>query len=141
MKLAIISDVHANLTALQAILKKVEHYKVDKFILLGDLINYGMRPNEVVELVKSMDDRFIVKIWGNHEKATLDNDTTSFSTDRGRAILHYTQGILSQESLCYIKNKMNPEGICSIMINGKKFLMVHGILGDPFWANSHYQNL
>ena len=81
-----------------------------------------------------MDGLFVAKIWGNHEKAVMDNDTTRFATDRGRAILHYTQKRLSQESIGFINNRMNHDGTCSLEIDGKKFLLVHGILGDLYWG-------
>lgn len=134
MRLALMSDIHANVTALKAVLEEIDRRHVDKFVLLGDLVNYGMRPNEIVDMVRNMDDKFVAKIWGNHEKAVMDNDTTRFATDRGRAILHYTQKRLSQESINFINNKMNRDGTCSLEIDGKKFLLVHGILGDPYWG-------
>ena len=134
MRLALLSDIHANVTALKAVLEEIARRHVDKFVLLGDLVNYGMRPNEIVDMVREMDDKFIAKIWGNHEKAVMDNDTTRFATDRGRAILHYTQNRLSQESIDFINNKMNRDGTCSPEIDGKKFLLVHGIMGDPYWG-------
>jgi predicted phosphodiesterase len=64
----------------------------------------------------------------------MDNDTTRFATDRGRAILHYTQKRLSQESIDFINNRMNRDGTCTLEIDGKKLLLVHGILGDPYWG-------
>ena len=134
MRLALLSDIHANVTALNAVLEEIAHRHVDKFVLLGDLVNYGMRPNEIVDMVREMDGKFIAKIWGNHEKAVMDNDTTRFATDRGRAILHYTQKRLSQESIDFINNRMNRDGFCTAEIDGKKFLLVHGILGDPYWG-------
>ena len=91
MRLALLSDIHANVTALETVLEEIERRHVDKFVLLGDLVNYGMRPNEIVDIVRNLDGMFLAKIWGNHEKAVMDNDTTRFATDRGRAILHYTQ--------------------------------------------------
>ncbi|MBR3669980.1 MAG: metallophosphoesterase family protein, partial [Fibrobacter sp.] len=75
MRLALLSDIHANVTALNAVLEEVGRRHVDKFVLLGDLVNYGMRPNEIVDMIRSMDDKFVAKIWGNHEKAVMDNDT------------------------------------------------------------------
>ena len=134
MRLALLSDIHANVTSLKAVLEECERRHVEKFVLLGDLVNYGMRPNEIVEMIRNLDDKFVAKIWGNHEKAVMDNDTTRFATDRGRAILHYTQSKLTQSSIDFINNKMNRDGICSLQIDGKKFLLVHGIWGDPYWG-------
>ena len=134
MRLALLSDIHANVSALSAVLAEAEKRHVEKFVLLGDLVNYGMRPNEIVDMIRNLDDRFVAKIWGNHEKAVMDNDTARFSTDRGRAILHYTQSKLTQASIDFINGKMNRDGICILLIDGKKFLLVHGILGDPYWG-------
>ena len=63
MKLAIMSDIHANLTAYKAVVEEINRRGADKFVLLGDLINYGMRPNEVVEMTSQMDGLFVAKIW------------------------------------------------------------------------------
>ena len=52
MRLALLSDIHANVTALKAVLKEVGRRHVDKFVLLGDLVNYGMRPNEIVDMIR-----------------------------------------------------------------------------------------
>ena len=134
MRLALLSDIHANVSALSAVLAEAEKRHVEKFVLLGDLVNYGMRPNEIVDMIRNLDDRFVAKIWGNHEKAVMDNDTARFSTDRGRAILHYTQSKLTQASIDFINGRMNRDGICILLIDGKKFLLVHGILGDPYWG-------
>lgn len=134
MRLALLSDIHANVSALSAVLAEAEKRHVEKFVLLGDLVNYGMRPNEIVDMIRNLDDRFVAKIWGNHEKAVMDNDTARFSTDRGRAILHYTQSKLTQASIDFINGRMNRDGICVLLIDGKKFLLVHGILGDPYWG-------
>jgi len=134
MRLALLSDIHANVSALSAVLAEAEKRHVEKFVLLGDLVNYGMRPNEIVDMIRNLDDRFVAKIWGNHEKAVMDNDTARFATDRGRAILHYTQSKLTQASIDFINGKMNRDGICILLIDGKKFLLVHGILGDPYWG-------
>ena len=53
MRLVLLSDIHANLTALQAVLKDIESIgEVDSFALLGDFVNYGPRPNEAIKIAK-----------------------------------------------------------------------------------------
>lgn len=52
MRIAVFSDVHANLPALEAVLKFIEGIAVDEILCLGDLIGYGPHPREVVELVR-----------------------------------------------------------------------------------------
>lgn len=134
MVIALLSDIHANLTALQAIMETLKSFSVDKYVLLGDVVNYGMRPNEVIGMLSAMSDNVLVNLWGNHEKAVADNDVSRFSTDRGKQILHYTQGKLSLSSLNYINTQMNHSGFEMVEIAGKRILAVHGTLKDPFWG-------
>ena len=68
MRIVILSDIHANVTAFKAVLKDVESLgQVDAVAILGDLVNYGPRPNEVIEIVKALDKPLLVNLWGNHE--------------------------------------------------------------------------
>ena len=49
-KFVVLSDIHANLSALKAVIRDFkEKYKPDGIFLLGDMVNYGMRPNEVIQ--------------------------------------------------------------------------------------------
>lgn len=51
-KLVILSDIHGNLSALQAVIQDFQSkYSPEAIVLLGDLIDYGMRSNEVIELI------------------------------------------------------------------------------------------
>ena len=65
-RIAILSDVHANLAALEAVLKDIENRKVTKIYCLGDLIGYGPNPREVIDIAQ---DRFEFVILGNHDEA------------------------------------------------------------------------
>lgn len=133
----ILSDIHGNLSALDAVIKDFEskNYHPGFIALLGDNINYGMRPNEVLARLKGLSYKYNVKvnIMGNHEKALLDYDTTHFSTDRGRRILDYTRNILTSESLEYIDG-MTKEGYSEMEIGGKRILFLHGNIDDCFWG-------
>lgn len=139
----ILSDIHANLTALKAVLLDIEHqgYLPDAFILLGDIINYGMRPNEVIEEIKSLSCPVIVNLMGNHEKALLDMDLTHFSTERGKRLLEYTSSILTETSLCYIEENMNPLGIQTEEWCEKRILFLHGNRNDRFWGKLSNESL
>jgi len=66
MKYLILSDIHGNLEALQSALLEVKSVKIDKYIVLGDLVGYGASPDEVVSVVRKMNP--IVAIRGNHDK-------------------------------------------------------------------------
>ena len=71
MKLALISDIHGNLQALEAVLKEIEKQVVDEIIFLGDLATIGPQPKEVIEKIRSLD---CPCITGNHDAALLDMD-------------------------------------------------------------------
>lgn len=136
-RLVILSDIHGNLSALDAVISdfKERNYNPHGIVLLGDNINYGMRPNDVIGCLKKLSNNYniIINLYGNHEKALLDGNTSHFSTERGKQILEYTRNIISRESLDYI-NQMNKRGWQEYEINGKKILFVHGNINDPFWG-------
>lgn len=135
--LIILSDIHGNLSALNAVIEDFEEksYQPNSIAILGDIINYGMRPNEVVERLKELSKKYriIVNLFGNHEKALIDGNTSHFSTERGKLILYHTRNNLNKASLDYIK-ELTEEGVVESVINGRKVLFIHGTLSDPFWG-------
>ncbi|HOJ33119.1 MAG TPA: metallophosphoesterase family protein [Candidatus Hydrogenedentes bacterium] len=64
MRYAIISDLHANLEALQAVLNKIDTLGIDQVVCLGDVVGYNASPNECVDIVK---ERNIPTVCGNHD--------------------------------------------------------------------------
>ena len=140
-KVLIISDIHGNYTALESVLENVELTKTG-IILLGDLIDYGPRPNEVIELLKNKIEQvsFSIAIWGNHEKAILENDFSSFSTLRGAECAKITRRKLNKESLHYI-GQMNRQGKQEFYLGEYKCLAVHGSLEDSFWKSIFPENV
>jgi len=76
-KYIVLSDIHGNLSALQAVLDDAtKKYTVDGIIILGDLIDYGMRSNEVISEIQKLSYPIMVNLWGNHEKAVMDMELT-----------------------------------------------------------------
>lgn len=140
----ILSDIHANLNALGKVLDDMKsRYPYERDIaLLGDCINYGMRPNEVIAVLRTLGERYniVCNLFGNHEKALLDGDTTHFSTDRGRQVLDFTSGVLSDQSIDYLQS-MNPAGFRELTIAGRKCLFVHGNIDDPFWGKLNVRTI
>lgn len=135
MRLVLLSDIHANLTALEAVLKDIDNIgSFDYFILLGDLINYGPRPNEVIDIIKKISHKIFINLWGNHEYSLFDGNPERFSTDRGRAVLRYTSDILTEESKDYLYTKMNHRGYEIFTVGLRSFFFVHGNADDPYWG-------
>lgn len=127
------SDVHGNLSAMQAFLSL--EIKADACILLGDLIDYGMHSNEIIEIVSEFVYPVICNIRGNHELAIMKNDYTRFSSERGRACAQYTASILSSAARKYIDENMIDNCIYEFKIGKMLCLAVHGSLADAAWGS------
>ena len=96
MQLALISDIHANLEALTAVLAHCDEQGVDKIICLGDVVGYGASPVECLELVI---DRCAVILMGNHEYAALGLVSTDSYNEVARTMTEWTRRLLSDKEL------------------------------------------
>ncbi len=67
MQYLILSDMHANAEALQAVLRRVRRKRFDKVLVLGDLVGYGAGPNQVVDAIRKLPQPKVM-IRGNHDK-------------------------------------------------------------------------
>lgn len=95
MKLAVISDIHGNLQALEAVLTSIDDEGVDNVFCLGDIVGYGARPNECIDLICA---RQIPCILGNHDEAALDTgDLDNFNPYAREAII-WTASVLDSDS-------------------------------------------
>ena len=132
MKIAFISDIHGNYSALLAVFKKIQKLKVDKIYCLGDIVNYYYEPNKCIDLLKKNN---VECIKGNHEKIlfeSLKNETkyNKYLRLYGKSIkINFNK--LKNNHLEYLKS-LNFQK--KITINGKKFLLAHGA---P-WKNDFY---
>ena len=132
----ILSDIHANLSALEAVLKEAyRKYDITALILLGDIVNYGMRPNETICRIKKIQTPAIANIWGNHEEAVIYRKYERFSSRRGAECAMYTTERLSPDSKKYITSEMNPSGFEEFTIGSLTCLAVHGSPDDFFWKS------
>lgn len=68
MKLAVISDIHGNLLALEAVLADIAHQRVDQTVNLGDILSGPLQPAETADLLMAQD---FLTIRGNHERQLL----------------------------------------------------------------------
>jgi diadenosine tetraphosphatase ApaH/serine/threonine PP2A family protein phosphatase len=98
-RVAVISDIHANWHALEAVLGAVEHEQPDELWCLGDLVGYGPRPNPCCE---AMEERASLCLAGNHDLGMLGElDLDDFSPDAVEAV-RWTRGILAESSRSYL---------------------------------------
>ena len=131
MRYLIISDIHANLTALEAVLANAEG-DYDKIWCLGDLVGYGPHPNECVERLNEFDHLCIA---GNHDWAVLDKlDVEEFNPHARFAIL-WTREQLSPQNYEYLDNlpvTLQQEAV---------FTLVHGSPQHPIWEYILYPKI
>jgi diadenosine tetraphosphatase ApaH/serine/threonine PP2A family protein phosphatase len=101
MRVAIISDIHSNLEALQKTLEIIDEKKVEEIVCLGDLVGYGASPNECVELTRKRASRILL---GNHDQAAFDLSQTEHFNRHARTAAYWTNQTLTQENLEYLKS-------------------------------------
>ena len=100
MKIAVISDVHANLAALQAVLADIDAVAPDAAIWhTGDIVGYNAEPNEVVALLR---DRGAVGVMGNHDAAVLGELEVRWFNDAAAAAVRWTATHLTPESASWL---------------------------------------
>ena len=97
MRIALISDVHGNKPALDAVLNDIrESARVDELWFLGDAVGYGPMPVECFEALKDAADIFI---RGNHDTALFDPDTRDDLNPKARIAIEWTLGVVSQDQV------------------------------------------
>ena len=99
MRIAVFSDVHANLEALEAFFEHASSRRVDSFMCLGDIVGYGADPNACIDLLKSL--KNIGFILGNHDHAAV-SPAYSMGGDAWRAI-RWTKVELTEQNLAFLK--------------------------------------
>ncbi|WP_125153039.1 metallophosphoesterase family protein [Clostridium rectalis] len=121
MRIAVISDIHGNIFALDNVLKDIKDREVDCIINLGDLVGYGSFPNEVVNIIKTNN---IISIKGNYDVSVIDNKFSYIrDTEINQFSLPFTVNELTDENKEFIKSL--PSKI-SLKFEKLRILFVHG---------------
>jgi len=123
MRVLIISDIHANYTALEAVLKDAG--PADETWCLGDLVGYGPDPNAVVEEVHDIPN--LTCILGNHDMATIGKMPLEAFNGEARRSLAYHQQVLSASNMSYMRSLS-----ANIQVHGEATI-AHGSPRDPLW--------
>ena len=123
MRVAAISDIHANLPALEAVLEAIDAAGVEEIWCLGDVIGYGAEPDECADLVR---ERCALCLVGNHDLAVLGAlDVASFSEAAAEAVA-WTQENVAERTLELLR-ELEPIG------RRQGVALFHASPRDPIW--------
>ena len=123
MRILVISDIHANYTALEAVLKDAG--PVDETWCLGDLIGYGPDPNMVIEQVHELP--HLTCILGNHDVAVLGRMQFEAFNNDARRSLTWTSEVLTADNLEFLRGMPHEPKVRGDVT------LAHGSPRDPIW--------
>jgi predicted phosphodiesterase len=121
MRIAVISDVHSNLLALDAVLANAG--AVDAIWHLGDIVGYGPEPDAVVDRLASIG---AVGVRGNHDAAACGGAEIDWFNPDARSAMEWTRRVISDRTRAWLRAL--PE-----QREGDGFTLVHGSGRDPIW--------
>ena len=123
MRVAVVSDIHSNLHALEAVLAAIDAEAPDELWCLGDLVGYGPRPNECCAAITERAD---VCLAGNHDLGVLGTiDLVEFGGEAGIAA-RWTRDLLDPDAHALLE-RLEPEG------RAHGVALYHGSARDPVW--------
>jgi diadenosine tetraphosphatase ApaH/serine/threonine PP2A family protein phosphatase len=123
MRVAVVSDIHSNLHALEAVLVAIDGEVPDELWCLGDLVGYGPRPNECCATIAERAD---VCLAGNHDLAVRGTiDLEEFGGEAGIAAT-WTRTVLEPDARALL-DRLEPQG------SAHGVALYHGSARDPVW--------
>lgn len=120
-RIGIISDIHGNLEALEAVLKAIETERAEYIVHLGDLVGYNANPKECLQLLQQ---RNVISILGNHDLAILEPRTAESFNVLAYQALHYSQEQLSASDRRFLQN------LPKVEVLWDRYLLCHGTPED-----------
>ena len=123
MRIALLSDVHGNRPAFEAVLGEIEDADVEEVWCLGDLVGYGAEPDECVALAR---ERCDVCLAGNHDLVVTGDIPLSDFSPSAAAAARWTQETISPESLAFLRS-LEPSD------PDRELGLYHGSPRDPVW--------
>lgn len=122
MRTLILSDIHANLNALEAVLQAAD--EVDQVWFLGDVVGYGPNPNECIELLRAQPN--LQALMGNHDAALMDFISVDrFNFEAAEAIRVQTR-MITQDSRDFLE-------LLRLKLEIDDITLVHGSPRNPIW--------
>jgi predicted phosphodiesterase len=123
MRIAVISDIHSNLHALEAVLADIDAEAPDEIWCLGDVVGYGPKPNECADIVR---ERAAVVLVGNHDLAAIGLLDTSDFGPLAAESAHWTGQTLGEQQAAWLRT-LRPAATRAGLE------LFHGSARDPVW--------
>ncbi|MFO7736599.1 MAG: metallophosphoesterase family protein [bacterium] len=101
MKIAFISDIHSNIVAFEAVMKKIRDLKVHEIYFLGDAVGYGPWPVETIELLQKVCTN---NVLGNHDAGVVGKTNIANYYDAARYVMFWTKEQLDEKALSFINS-------------------------------------
>ncbi len=121
MRVAVLSDIHSNLPALEAVLDQIG--SVDAIWHLGDVVGYGPQPDAVVDRLNALG---ATGVRGNHDAAAAGGNEIDWFNPDARAAMEWTRTTISDQTRTWL------EALPQRRVDGD-FTLVHGSPRDPIW--------
>lgn len=119
---AIISDIHGNLQALQAVIEDIEQQGIRERVCLGDIVGYGAQPAEWLELLRGKDFRVILQ--GNHDAYVAADEDPQGTSEEVKQVIRWTRQVLSPEQRDWL-------GALPLRWQAEDYEVVHASLHHP----------
>jgi diadenosine tetraphosphatase ApaH/serine/threonine PP2A family protein phosphatase len=123
LRVAVISDIHANRPALETVLEAIEASGVEEIWCLGDLVGYGADPDPCTELVR---ERCDFTLLGNHDLAVLGAIDIATFSESAAAAVEWTRTAADEETLAYL-GRLSAQG------SREEIGLFHASPRDPVW--------
>lgn len=120
MKVGVLSDIHANTVALDAVIEEMP--PVDELICAGDIVGYNPWPAECIEFVREHD---VTTVMGNHDRAAAGHNAFGFNSMAGAGV-EYAREQLSDEQVSFLRSLLDSERCFDGEVR-----IVHGHPNDP----------
>ncbi len=122
MRYGVISDIHGNLEALEAVLGSLDKESIDKYLCLGDIVGYGANPAECIKNVRALDCE--MSVAGNHEWGVLGFLDLGYFNEQAAAAIEWTENMITGSDADYLKTFRLSESAGNVTL-------VHGSLDEP----------
>ncbi|MCK4577090.1 metallophosphoesterase family protein [candidate division WOR-3 bacterium] len=121
MRIGILSDIHSNLEALNAVIESAKEQNVDEYICLGDIVGYGANPKECIDIIKGLTTKIVA---GNHDYGVCGLTNISYFNDVAKKAIEWTKETITQDYIDFLKS-------LPLVLEYKEGLFVHSTPSYP----------